>query len=160
MTDHLRELLTWLATGSTSDVGSTLTALRSALKWASALAITLIYRHYLAVLGGSLKGEGTPKRQAYDDMRHSLAHGNWAARVYAVRLTRFLNWIDGFSGDAGITDRTLFPHAFGLRTPAPRRVSHTEKRSHVISRCGLRLKRPICRLLGSTGSAIRHARLS
>ena len=85
MTDHLRELLTWLATGSTGDVGSTPTALRSALKWASALAITLIYCHYLAVLGGSLKGEGTPKRQAYDDMRHSLAHGNWAARVYAVR---------------------------------------------------------------------------
>jgi hypothetical protein len=42
-----------------------------------------------------------------------------AAHLYAERLTRFLDWVDRFFGDAGMGDRTLFPHAFGLRTPAP-----------------------------------------
>jgi hypothetical protein len=39
--------------------------------------------------------------------------------IDAERLTRFLNWTDRFFGDAGMADRTLFPHAFGLRVPAP-----------------------------------------
>jgi len=42
-----------------------------------------------------------------------------AARLYAERLTRFLDWVDRFFGDAGMAERTLFPHAFGLKTPAP-----------------------------------------
>src|SRR5262245_58984143 len=39
--------------------------------------------------------------------------------MYADRLVAFLNAVDCFFGDAGMADRTLFPHAFGLRTPAP-----------------------------------------
>jgi hypothetical protein len=42
-----------------------------------------------------------------------------AARLYADRLTRFLDWIDRFFGDAGMADRTGLQHAVGLRTPAP-----------------------------------------
>lgn len=59
------------------------------------------------------------ERQTYDSLRASLAEGNLAARLYAEQLSRFLDWIDRFFGDAGMAERTLFPHAFGLRTPAP-----------------------------------------
>ena len=38
-----------------------------------------------------------------------------AARLYAERVTRFLDWIDLFFGDAGMAGQ----RAFGLRTPAP-----------------------------------------
>jgi hypothetical protein len=34
-------------------------------------------------------------------------------------LTAFLDGLDRFLGDAELADQTLFPHAFGLRTPAP-----------------------------------------
>ncbi|MGH6863585.1 MAG: hypothetical protein ACRECN_04835, partial [Methylocella sp.] len=34
-------------------------------------------------------------------------------------LTAFLDGIERFFGDAGMADRTLIPHAFGLRNPAP-----------------------------------------
>jgi hypothetical protein len=59
------------------------------------------------------------ERQAYDGLWASLAEGNLAARLYAERLTRFLNWVDRFFRDAGMADRTLFPDAFWLRTLAP-----------------------------------------
>jgi hypothetical protein len=52
-------------------------------------------------------------------LRNSLAEGNLAARLYAERLTRFLDWVDHFFDDAGKANQTLFPHAFGLRTSAP-----------------------------------------
>jgi hypothetical protein len=82
-----------------------------------ALVLGLIYRRYLGILGADRRRPA--ERQAYDALRESLAEGNLAARLYADRLTRFLDWIDGFFKDAGMSDRTLFPHAFGLRTPAP-----------------------------------------
>ena len=43
----------------------------------------------------------------------------FAVRSYIRRLRAFLDWIERFFGDVGMADRTLFPHAFGLRTPAP-----------------------------------------
>jgi hypothetical protein len=42
-----------------------------------------------------------------------------AANLYACRLKGFLGEVDRFFGDAGMANRTLFPHAFGLKTPAP-----------------------------------------
>jgi len=77
----------------------------------------LLYRRYLGILGADPKEPA--EWDAYTTLRDSLTKGNLAARLYAERLTWFLNWIDRFFGDAGMADRTLFPHAFGLRTPAP-----------------------------------------
>jgi hypothetical protein len=111
MTAAISELLTWLIGGSAPAV------LVKLLLAVSALALALVYRRYLGILGADRRRP--VERQAYDALRASLAQGNIAARLYAQRLTRFLDWIDRFFGDAGMADRTLFPHAFGLRTPAP-----------------------------------------
>jgi hypothetical protein len=104
-------LLTWL-TG-----GSALAALAKVLLAACVLALGLIYRRYLGILGADRRRPA--ERQAYDGLRNNLAEGNVAARLYSEWLTRFLDWIDRFFGDAGMADRTLFPRAFGLRRPAP-----------------------------------------
>jgi hypothetical protein len=55
-----------------------------------------------------------PKEEPLDDSRSRAL-----ASSVADRLTQFLDWIDRFFGDAGMADRTLFPRAFGLETPAP-----------------------------------------
>jgi hypothetical protein len=107
----VRGLLGWLAGGSA------VAALASVVLAVCALVFGLIYRRYLLLLGAERRRPA--ERQAYDALRNSLAEGNIAARLYAERLTRFLNWIDRFLGDTSIADRTLFPHAFGLTTPAP-----------------------------------------
>jgi hypothetical protein len=78
-----------------------------------------IYKYYLGVLAQGSKPEGSIERRDYDRLRASLKEGNLAARLYARWLTKFLDWIERFFGDAGMADRTLFPHAFGLKTPAP-----------------------------------------
>jgi hypothetical protein len=111
VTTAVSELLAWV-TG-----GSALAALAKVLLAVCGLVLGLIYRRYLGILGAN---RGKPaERQAYDALRGNLAEGNLAARVYAERLTRFLDLVDRFFGDAGMAARTLFPHAFGLRTPAP-----------------------------------------
>jgi hypothetical protein len=110
MTATFRALLGWLGGGSA------LATLVSVLLAVGALVLGLIYRRYLGVLGADRRKPA--ERQAYDALRASLAEGNLAARLYAERLTRFLNWIDQFFGDAGVADRTLFPRAFRLKVPA------------------------------------------
>jgi hypothetical protein len=112
MTGVVGALLKWLGGGSA------LAALVSVLLAVSALVLGLTYRRYLGILGADRRRPA--ERQAYDALRDSLAHGvNAAARIYAERLTAFLDRVDRFFDDAGMADRTLFPHAFGLRTPAP-----------------------------------------
>ncbi|MGO9720588.1 MAG: hypothetical protein ACLPIG_03780 [Methylocella sp.] len=78
-----------------------------------------IYKYYLGVLAQGSQPEGSIERQEYDRLRAGLAGDNLAARLYAKWLTAFLDGIEHFFGDAGIADRTLFPHAFGLKKPAP-----------------------------------------
>jgi hypothetical protein len=78
-----------------------------------------IYRYYLGVLAQGAAPEGSLERQDYDKLRAGLAGGNLAARLYSKWLSKFLDWIERFFGDAGMADRTLFPRAFGLKTPAP-----------------------------------------
>ena len=111
MTGVSRALLDWV------NGGSALTALVEVFLAVCTFVFGLILRRYLGILGADRRRPA--ERQAYDALRNGLAHGNKAARLYAERLTRFLDWIDDFFGDAGMADRTLFPHAFGLRTPAP-----------------------------------------
>jgi|HubBroStandDraft_6_1064221.scaffolds.fasta_scaffold885486_1 hypothetical protein len=82
-------------------------------------AAPFIYKYYLGVLAQGAKEEGSIERQDYDKLRASLAGGNLAARLYAKWLSAFLDRVERFFGDAGMADRTLFPRAFGLRTPAP-----------------------------------------
>jgi hypothetical protein len=97
--------------------GSALAALGKVLLAICALVLGLIYRRYLGILGTDRRKPA--ERRAYDALRNSLSEGNLAARLYAERLTRFLHWVDRFFGDADISDRTLYAHAFGLRTLAP-----------------------------------------
>jgi hypothetical protein len=104
-------LLTWVTSGSA------LSALLKVLLAICTLVFGLIYRRYLGILGADRRRPAD--RKAYDALRGSLVKGNIAARLYADRLTRFLDWVDRFFRDAGMADRTLFPHAFWLRTPAP-----------------------------------------
>jgi hypothetical protein len=104
-------LLTWLSGGSP------LGALVSVSLAICALVFGLVYRRYFLLLGADRRRP--TERRAYDALRASLAEGNLAARLFSERLTRFLDWIDRFFGDAGMADRTLFPHAFWLKTPAP-----------------------------------------
>jgi hypothetical protein len=82
-------------------------------------ALPFVFRYYAGVVGQGAALEGSLERQDYDKLRASLAEGNFAARLYAIWLTGFLDSIERFFGDAGMADRTLFPRAFGLKTPAP-----------------------------------------
>jgi hypothetical protein len=66
-----------------------------------------------------IKRGGPHERSAYSELRKTLAQGGLPARVYAERLKVALDAVDRFFGDAGMADRTLWPRAFGLRTPAP-----------------------------------------
>lgn len=83
------------------------------------VALALMYWRYLGILGSGAEAADSLERKNYDALRQSLATGGAAVRLYSRWLTAFLDWIDRFFGDAGMADRTLFPHAFGLRTPAP-----------------------------------------
>jgi hypothetical protein len=111
MTAAVSELLTWFGGGAA------LATLSKVLIAVCAAVFGLVYRRYLGILGADRRRPA--ERQAYDALRDSLSGGNLAARLYARSLTSFLDAVDRFFGDAGMADRTLFPHAFGLRTPAP-----------------------------------------
>jgi hypothetical protein len=82
-------------------------------------ALPLVYSRYFIMLGASDAPPGSRDRKGYDDLRENLATGGAAVRLYSRWLTAFLDRVDRFFGDAGMEDRTLFPHAFGLRTLAP-----------------------------------------
>jgi hypothetical protein len=79
------------------------------------IAFCVIFLRY----GDILTWRGRHERLAYDRLRRQLARGGLAAETYARRLTAALDAVDRFFGDAGMASRTLFPRAFGLRTPAP-----------------------------------------
>jgi hypothetical protein len=96
-----------------------LRALLYVIGWICIALAPLIFAYYFMLLAHGGAKEGSSERQDYDKLRMSLAGDNLAARLYTKWLTAFLDWIERFFGDAGMADRTLFPHAFGLKTPAP-----------------------------------------
>jgi hypothetical protein len=108
-----------LTAGITGVIGSMLAAVLSVLGVISGPVALLIYRRYVGVLGAGARPKGSPARLAYDALRESLSEGNITTRLYARWLSAFLDAVDRFVGDAGLADRTLFPRAFGLQTPAP-----------------------------------------
>lgn len=112
----LGAFLTWLTAGS---LGPALKALLSIIGGISFLAFSLMHRRYLGILAAGGDPQGSPECESYASLRASLAKGGLAGRLYALRLTRFLDAVDRFFGDAGMASRSLFPHAFGLRAPAP-----------------------------------------
>src|SRR5262249_860226 len=109
----------WLPSGLTGAIGSPLTVLLAAVGGISGLAFSLMYKRYVGVLGAGGGRKGYPARDAYEGLRASLSGGNLASRLYAAWLTKSLDAVDRFFGDAGMADRTLFPRAFGLKKPAP-----------------------------------------
>ncbi len=88
-----------------------------------------MYRRYLGILAAGGDPQGSPECESYASLRASLAKGGIAARLYAGRLTRFLDAVDRFFGDAGMAGRSLFPHAFGLKAPTPLTRRLTGRRS-------------------------------
>jgi hypothetical protein len=110
--------LAWLP-GWLREIEPAANALLAAAGGIATLAFSLMYKRYIGVLGAGGRPKGSPARDAYDGLRTSLSGGNLASRIYADWLTRFLDAVDRFFGDAGVADRTLFPRAFGLKTPAP-----------------------------------------
>ena len=83
------------------------------------VALALLETRYFAILGGGAERKGSDGWLAYERLRASLATGGFAARLYSEWLTRFLDAVERFFGDAGMSDRTLLPRAFGLKRPAP-----------------------------------------
>jgi hypothetical protein len=109
----------WLPGGLTGAMGSALMSLLAVAGGVCGLIFSLMYKRYLGILGASTKRKGTSDREGYDRLRASLSGGNPASRLYAEWLTKFLDAVDRFFGDAGMADQTLFPHAFGLKKPVP-----------------------------------------
>jgi hypothetical protein len=110
--------LVWL-TGGSGYLAATLTTVLIIVGGIGGLTFSIMYRRYLGVLASGGARKGSPTRAAYDALRASLSGGNVAARIYIQRLRAFLDEIERFFGDVGMADRTLFPHFFGLKSPAP-----------------------------------------
>jgi len=118
ITSVIGAAIAWLS-GGADVTGRPLTVLLAAVGGISGLVSSLMYKRYLGVLGAGGGRKGSPARDAYEALRAGLSGGNLASRLYADRLTKFLDAVDRFFGDAGKADQTLFPRAFGLKTPAP-----------------------------------------
>src|SRR5258707_11107305 len=112
-------LLGWLPGGLGGPVGSPSTILLGVIGGMCGLTFSLMFRRYVGVLGSGGGRKGYPARDGYDRLRESISGGNLASRLYSDWLTRFLDDVDRFFGDASMADRTLFPHAFALKTPVP-----------------------------------------
>lgn len=65
------------------------------------------------------KAEGSRERETADGLRERLEQGGGAGEIYEKALTRCLNAVDRFFGDADPAVKTLWPRAFGYRGQAP-----------------------------------------
>lgn len=106
-----RAILTWLTGGSAS------AALVSVVAAISMLVLGLIFRRYVGILGADRRRPA--ERSGYDALRNSLSESNRIPHIYRRSLKLMLDQMDRFFGDAGMWQHSLFPHAFGLRQPAP-----------------------------------------
>jgi hypothetical protein len=109
----------WLGEQWTRMLDNPLAGLLALAVAGGGFTLALVWSRYFGLLGASDGPVGSRDRMGYDVLRESLATGGPATHLYARRLEAFLNRVDRFFNDAGMVDQTLFPHAFGLRTPAP-----------------------------------------
>jgi hypothetical protein len=82
--------------------------------WVAVAVLGLVFARYVGVLGAGGAAEGTPERDAYDDLRASLTDGGSPTRIYSRLLTRFLDGVDRFFSDHDKADLGILRHAFGL----------------------------------------------
>ena len=99
--------------------GLTLGAATTLIGGVGGLALALMFWRYVEILGASTAPARSAERQTYDALRATIAAGGWPVWLYSRWLTKFLDAVDRFFGDAGMAHRTLFPRAFGLKAPAP-----------------------------------------
>jgi hypothetical protein len=92
--------IAWLS-GGADVTGRPLMVLLTAVGGISGLVFSLMYKRYIGVLGAGGGRKGYPARDAYEALRASLSGGNLASRLYADWLTKFLDAVDRFFGDAG-----------------------------------------------------------
>ncbi|GAA4043268.1 hypothetical protein [Parerythrobacter jejuensis] len=72
--------------------------------------------YMMARLGGAARD--SEHRDWYMQYRDEVTTHR-ARGFYASGVKRSLDWLDGFLGDRGKADKSLFPRAFGLEKPAP-----------------------------------------
>jgi hypothetical protein len=109
--------LAWLSPRST-ELRTALTTLGAVLAGVCALVTSLLYGRYLGVLRAGAEPADSLEGSAYVRLWKSLAEGGKPALIYADWLTRFLDAVDHFFGDAGIVAEPPFRHMFGLKTAA------------------------------------------
>jgi hypothetical protein len=111
-------VLTWFAVDPPG-LGPELITFAKVLGSACALVVSLMYGRYVGVLGSGGEAEGSREQKAYAALRQSLVGGGLIGPIYVRWITAFLDGVDHFFGDADTAAGTLFPHAFGLKTPSP-----------------------------------------
>ncbi len=108
-------MVTWATATFGTSLSRALATLLAVLGFVAAFAFALTLERYAAII----TRRGPHERAAYDGLRQSLVQGGLPARIYSERLRAVLDGVDRFFGDAGMAERTLWPRAFWLRTPAP-----------------------------------------
>jgi hypothetical protein len=83
------------------------------------IALFVSYKRYFDMLGCGDDPLDSYERAKYNELRANLENGGRPAQLYADQLTRLLDAVDHFFGDADLAERTLFPHAFGLKARSP-----------------------------------------
>jgi Domain of unknown function (DUF4062) len=83
------------------------------------ITVPLIYARYFGILTASSAPAESLEYQGYKTLRETLGTEGAVTRLYSRWLSAFLDSVDRLFGDSGGGIRTLFPHAFGLVTPAP-----------------------------------------
>ncbi|WP_139020661.1 hypothetical protein [Bradyrhizobium sp. ORS 285] len=111
-------IVAWLAGGS-AQMTAALTAGLALAAGMCTFIFSVLYHRTFGVLSSGGARKGSAARAAYDALRESLAGTNIATRIYNSLLSAFLNGVERFLGDVGMANRSLFPRAFGLATPAP-----------------------------------------
>ena len=87
---------------------------------ATIITVGIAMARYWLIMGSyAAAAEGTREREKADGLREQLEQGGGAGEIYEAALTRFLNAVDRFFGDADPTVKTLWPGAFGFRGKAP-----------------------------------------
>jgi hypothetical protein len=111
----------------------------AALEWSWIVALLFfgiglgIGIYYWTVFGYGAFAKGSPQRDRYNRLRTSLRTGGRVGPTYERMLRATLEGVDRFFGDNDQADRTLFPHAFGLKERAPLWTARSFDRCLVIA---------------------------